>query len=172
MIGRQRPKNLPSEKNDQSYPSGSIVLGPDGNLYRLVDSRLREKEDDVSQVSSAHSSGSAENEEPKEDAIQSPKKWDHMNVEILDEDELSRDESTVSEEWHDCNDIIGENDSCKKHPAQKEYTYRPKWVTPLDGVSVEDVPDEEDDELRDIHSVWRNRVPSPGQWMEPVESFQ
>ena len=36
---------------------------------------------------------------------------------------------------------------------------------------VEDVPYEEDGELNELHSVWRNRQPSPGNWMEPVDSF-
>ena len=36
---------------------------------------------------------------------------------------------------------------------------------------VEDVPDSEDDEFRELHSIWRNRKPSPGAWMEPIESF-
>jgi len=45
-----------------------------------------------------------------------------------------------------------------------------KRLKPL-GVEVEDVPDDEDDELRDLHSVWRNRVPSQGQWMEPIDCF-
>ena len=45
-------------------------------------------------------------------------------------------------------------------PVQK----RPKII-------VENVPNEEDKALRELQSVWRNRVPSPGEWMEPVESF-
>lgn len=36
---------------------------------------------------------------------------------------------------------------------------------------VEDVPLDEDEELRELHSVWRNRAPEPGQWMQPVDSF-
>ena len=36
------------------------------------------------------------------------------------------------------------------------------------GVVVETVPNDEDDELRDLHSIWRNRAPGPGQWIEPV----
>eukprot|EP00581_Thalassiosira_minuscula_P000717 CAMPEP_0183737656 /NCGR_PEP_ID=MMETSP0737-20130205/52557_1 /TAXON_ID=385413 /ORGANISM="Thalassiosira miniscula, Strain CCMP1093" /LENGTH=74 /DNA_ID=CAMNT_0025971983 /DNA_START=107 /DNA_END=331 /DNA_ORIENTATION=- len=36
------------------------------------------------------------------------------------------------------------------------------------GVVVEDVPEEEDEELCDIRHR-RNLAPSPGQWMEPVE---
>mmetsp|Transcript_11833 Transcript_11833/g.20574 ORF Transcript_11833/g.20574 Transcript_11833/m.20574 type:complete len:269 (-) Transcript_11833:90-896(-) len=39
-----------------------------------------------------------------------------------------------------------------------------------DDIAVEDVSDEEDDcEIRDLRSVQRNRVPSRGQWMEPLE---
>ena len=36
------------------------------------------------------------------------------------------------------------------------------------GVVVETVPNDEDDELRDLLSIWRNRTPGPGQWIEPV----
>ena len=54
-----------------------------------------------------------------------------------------------------------------KYQAHDDHVYestgRPKII-------VENVPDEEDEELRELHSVWRNRVPSPGEWMEPIES--
>jgi hypothetical protein len=36
---------------------------------------------------------------------------------------------------------------------------------------VEDVSDEEDEELQELRSVWRNRLPSPGQWIEPVDAI-
>ena len=56
-----------------------------------------------------------------------------------------------------------------------DYSVRPLYdgirVTPIHNIIVENVPDDEDDELKEMHSVWRNRIPSPGQWMEPVESF-
>mmetsp|Transcript_37356 Transcript_37356/g.67175 ORF Transcript_37356/g.67175 Transcript_37356/m.67175 type:complete len:121 (-) Transcript_37356:122-484(-) len=40
----------------------------------------------------------------------------------------------------------------------------------LDDVAVEDVSDnEEDDEIRDLRSARRNRAPSHGEWMEPLE---
>ena len=39
-------------------------------------------------------------------------------------------------------------------------------------IVVETVPNEEDDEHRELHSVWRNRrPPSSGQWMEPCEYY-
>ena len=50
-------------------------------------------------------------------------------------------------------------------PATKQ-----RWV-PLQTIPVENVPDEEDDELREMKSVFRNRRPSPGQWLEPVEKY-
>ena len=41
--------------------------------------------------------------------------------------------------------------------------------TPRD-IAVEDVSDDEDDEIRDLRSAFRNRAPGKGeQWMEPLE---
>merc|ERR1719240_2467019 len=37
-------------------------------------------------------------------------------------------------------------------------------------VLVEDASDSESED-DDYKSVWRNRRPSPGQWMEPIKSF-
>lgn len=37
-------------------------------------------------------------------------------------------------------------------------------------VLVEDASDSERDDDNDLKSIWRNRRPSPGQWMEPVEN--
>mmetsp|Transcript_13517 Transcript_13517/g.29260 ORF Transcript_13517/g.29260 Transcript_13517/m.29260 type:complete len:100 (+) Transcript_13517:1-300(+) len=37
-------------------------------------------------------------------------------------------------------------------------------------IAVENVlSDDEDDEIRELRSARRNRLPGPGQWMEPVE---
>lgn len=58
------------------------------------------------------------------------------------------------------------NDKTMASPADKPPKKRRSKVT----VIVEDASDSEyeDDEL---NSVWRNRRPSPGQWMEPVENL-
>ena len=58
--------------------------------------------------------------------------------------------------------------SNNKENAQPINNAKKKKLT----LTVEDVPFDEDEELRELHSVWRNRTPSPGEWMEPVDSFQ
>jgi len=52
-----------------------------------------------------------------------------------------------------------------KQTAQSQKTKRKQRVT----VIVEDASDKENED--DMNSFWRNRHPSPGQWMEPVDHF-
>ena len=67
-----------------------------------------------------------------------------------------------------------ENQKMKKSTAEEEEVFYdaleflPKQKNKDDDVTVEDVSDVEDDEIRDLRSVQRNRVPSRG-WMEPLE---
>ena len=64
--------------------------------------------------------------------------------------------------------------ACDKSTAEEEEVFYdaleflPKQKNKDDDVTVEDVSDVEDDEIRDLRSVQRNRVPSRG-WMEPLE---
>merc|ERR1711869_132259 len=54
----------------------------------------------------------------------------------------------------------------KPRPEKKKSKSKRKRVT----IIVEDASDSEYED-EDYNSPWRNRRPSPGQWMEPVESY-
>lgn len=153
MLQRRKQEQQRSVRTSTTYPKSSVVRGPDGRLYR------------VSEQPNAHT------------------RWNY------DDDESSRtcsetSSSSMSEEEEETHDVDMNEDT-----ANDEFTYTPdssnssslqytgriwdndaKSLKPLGvEVEIEDVPDEEDDELRDLHSVWRNRVPSHGQWMEPID---
>jgi hypothetical protein len=72
-------------------------------------------------------------------------------------------------------DVLGD-DTSSSGPL-KPHGHRPKVIrrpndhpkNKLATVIVEDASDSES-EKDELRSVWRNRLPSPGQWMEPVEA--
>merc|ERR1712159_208704 len=83
-----------------------------------------------------------------------------------DDDSLSS--SVSSDTWRDDEDADFE-------PADHHHGYVQSQSQQLrEVVLVEDVPEDEieDDELVNLRSVWRNRRPSPGLLMEPVELFR
>ena len=81
-------------------------------------------------------------------------------VDMVAERDESKKESKLSKAQQECNDLgAGAIEDCRDDEPQQE-TYL-----------VEDVPVEEDDELKELKSVWRNRRPSPGLLMEPVEAL-
>jgi hypothetical protein len=72
-------------------------------------------------------------------------------------------------------DVLGD-DTSSSGPL-KPQGHQPKVIrrpndhpkNKLTTVIVEDASDSESDK-DELRSVWRNRLPSPGQWMEPVEA--
>ena len=170
-----------------SYPPGTIVRGPDGNLYRIVaPSRRRwESDDDESMASSINnnierksSMSCDENKENEEETDTDTGSTDSsmQNDTVMKKDELSytpsRSETSSLRYDLDNDDSQIKSHTSYKHPMYKKGEQKDKAAVPLSEiVVVENVPDEEDDELRELHSIWRNRTPSPGQWMEPIESF-
>merc|ERR1711963_904177 len=59
------------------------------------------------------------------------------------------------------------NNVVLQSPPEKKKKPKRKRVT----IIVEDASDSEYED-DDYNSPWRNRRPSPGQWMEPVENYQ
>jgi len=152
---------------DYAFPPRTIIRGRDGRLYKNVtDSCFHGMED----------------RDPNyyyDNAFNS----DQSTVDC-DDDTLNSDQSTIDSNETSCSSDLMEieyvnnddrNSSQMFHlnPAAADFipqnSREPKKKTFT--LLVEDVPNDEDEELRDLHSVWRNRAPSPGQWMEPVESF-
>lgn len=142
----QRRKQQQSVGRSTANPTSSAMRGHNGIQYRVsappnTYTRWHYNNDESSTCSET---GSSMSEEETYDV--------NMNKDTKDEFTYTPDSS--------CNSSL-------------QYTGRvwddTKSLKPL--IEVEDVPDDEDDELRDLHSVWRNRVPSKGEWMEPIESF-
>ena len=149
---RQRLQKKQTIRSAGSYPPGTIVRGPDGNLYRVVaptgydrNSSMGSFSDSTSDIESNCSTENKENEVegPTSQGISSIK----TKSKKLDNDDGTNSKTTTN------------------------VTSMQTKQEPLDQILVENVPDDEDEELKELHSVWRNRIPSPGQWMEPVESF-
>jgi hypothetical protein len=70
---------------------------------------------------------------------------------------------------------VGEDDHQFNIGSQKTFrqnkTMLKKTTVVVPHFEVEDVSDEEDEELKELRSVWRNRIPSHGQWIEPVDAI-
>jgi hypothetical protein len=133
-----------------TLPAGAIVRGPDGRLYRVV--------------------GPPRSEDAIPDGIAGKATKDNdqnaAEGDVIPDGKC--DAASTNESTDDCSDDSQEISS-RVHPDK---TMPQKYASsPREEFLVEDVPYEEDDELRELRSVWRNRLPSPSQWIEPVESL-
>jgi len=162
------------------------VRGPDGNLYRIAAPSQRRWESDESMASSSNnniverksSMSCDENKENEEETDTDTCSTDSSmhNHTVMKKDELtyspSSSDSCSLRYDLDHDDLQSKSHTSNKHNMHKKDEQKDKAEVPLSEiVVVENVPDEEDDELRELRSIWRNRIPSPGQWMEPIESF-
>eukprot|EP00985_Skeletonema_marinoi_P033944 scaffold42675_cov183-Skeletonema_marinoi.AAC.2 len=149
------------QQRRSTYSPGSIVLGPDGNLYRVI-------------------SPTADDEQLRRGEERSP--VDKKRFSASDESKDNSDEQMIhpeeeSEPFHEESDS-SESEECSIDDVCASHSHEDHFYDALDThtdpathteVEVEDVPDEEDEELKELHSISRNRSPSPGQWMEPIE---
>jgi hypothetical protein len=157
----ERARRMAKQREDNyAFPPGTIIRGRDGRLYRVV--------------ADPHPLNVKDNE-PEED----DKSLSDTSVSSEEDHASSSSDSTMDEEGHITNQDVSTSTKTLNVSANE---FVPKAFIqdkPIGGnnkkktitLVVEDVPIDEDEELRDLHSVWRNRAPSPGQWMEPVESF-
>lgn len=163
----RRPTPFPS------YPVGNVVRGSDGNLYRVVApptsdaARYRSDESMASSSSSEESASSmlaCKELEIEDTSNHEPDDDDKGLEDILHYEQ--RDNKESEDALFDTNNqSTNRSSSDSSVPRLKQYQDMGEIFV------VEDVPDSEDDELRELHSVWRNRKPSPGAWMEPIESL-
>lgn len=157
-----------AKKKPLSYPPGTVVLGPDGNLYRVVSPTPGPTPREGTRVHAPNKNLDtfAESKSINDENL-SKNQYD-----AIKDNSMGTDTDSY-EEWHDCQDM--DVDQQIKSHTHKGHVYedvpsssKQKHGT-LNKIIVEDVSDDEDEELRDLHSVFRNKVPSNGQWMEPVE---
>merc|ERR1719203_1462206 len=147
--GSKKEELARSRQSADSYPPGIVVRGPDGNLYRVIAPSRHEKDDtNKAGTGTQYDQNTTTSDENKANEV------------TKDKSEMTNTNSDASPECKDFDD--GTTDTVL--PAQND--------EPQHEIVVENVDDEEDEELRELRSVWRNRIPSPGQWIEPVETFR
>ena len=163
-LTHQREQNHVAQQGENKYafPPGTIIRGRDGRLYRVV-----------ADPSHIHQGIQANHDNQSASSNSFVSESDGTNS-------CTSDYSAEQEcKNNNCNDMnVANTDSkCSLHATASEFIPKssiednsniPKKTITL---VVEDVPLEEDEELRDLNSVWRNRMPSKGEWMEPVESY-
>lgn len=158
---------LQSNQNSiqKDVPPNQIIRGVDGRLYKapyveqddVVKSQTNKKLD--TNVSTS------ENDSTSDDSASDEESSSSNTDETMDDDDDN--ESATSLEWEECQD----HDDGSQILATDAVLLKENDAPSHEETIVEDVPDEEDGELRELRSIWRNRVPSPGHWMEPVETY-
>ena len=153
---RERERQQREMEERHAFPPGTIIRGRDGRLYRVVakpsnEQHIANHDDSFSDADSCSSKSMDSMEE--ENVAPSKETLNAMANEFTPKSFHNTNKASACFENND----IGN--------SQKKNT---KTLT----LVVEDVPLDEDEELRELRSVWRNRVPEPGQWIEPVESFE
>jgi hypothetical protein len=139
-----------AEFEKEHDPQYRLVQGPDGRIYRIP---LHKKPTVI------HSSPQATEALDKENAF-SHKHNILVKIPITTKDgcssEVNDDSLTTT--------LAAGNETRNVVPKLKQNKTR---VT----VIVEDASDSESED-DEFNSVWRNRRPSPGEWMEPIEDFK
>lgn len=145
--------------NTDYYPPGTVVRGPDGNLYRVV-TPSRHERDDIEKPG---------NETQCDQNTTTFDEKNKTNEASNDDMEMMSNSSDGSSECQDFDDDF----KMENYPESTTDTVPAVQNNEQHhGIVVENVDEEEDDDLRELRSVWRNRIPSPGQWLEPVETFR
>ena len=155
---RERERREMEEGCDEeryAFPPGTILRGRDGRLYRVVARPAKEQH-------GYDPTGSFSDEES----------CSSESMDKIQEENVASVENTLNATANEFTPKLsfnGENNAPACRESNSSSSSKNKKTLTL---VVEDVPLDEDEELRELHSVWRNRVPEPGQWMEPVESFE
>jgi hypothetical protein len=172
-LAEQRRRNMAS-RHQHPEPSYQIMRGPDGRLYRVPIERESE----------------APTERQNPSAMKATKNLPYSIVRGRDgrlyrvaNPGVMNDVESAPEDVIPTENVVpkvstdvpkpplqmkdNEDPTPKSKSKESEKTPRRHRVT----VIVEDASDSEY-EGDELNSVWRNRRPSPGEWMEPVESSQ
>lgn len=149
------------------FPPGTIIRGRDGRLYRVVDTPMSEEPFEKRDVNDSDAGGVSVLLSDANDEASCSSDSSMDEVKDNNEDESDMQSNMQKENVHVAN--IAHKKTLEKENVTPTNapTNKPKTIT----LVVEDVPIDEDEELRELHSVWRNRAPSPGEWMEPIENF-
>jgi hypothetical protein len=165
------------DSDDEEVEEFSAVCGPHGQLYRVRNPSFQAKKNlQLRQASRPIEPRLVRGPDGNLYRVESPRSESHVDMDTL----LDYKENLSSFPWdssmkrNDMDDVYVEEkvENKVKAPASlkaKSKNGKDKKEKKI-AVVVEDASDSEyNDEYK---SPWRNRRPSPGQWMEPVESFQ
>jgi hypothetical protein len=168
-LAEKRRQNMASRRH-QSEPSYQVVRGLDGRLYRVpikMESKLPTGQQEPSAIKEetkvpycivrgrdgrlyrVASPAVTNDESPPEDKILTAS---------VPEVSMNASERPLQ--------MKEKEDATPKRMGKDSNKTRRRRVT----VTVEDASDSENED-EELNSVWRNRRPSPGEWMEPVESM-
>lgn len=151
------------QQHQQQQPPGPelqyrIVLGPDGYLYRIPINPETMKSSETEELRKARKTSPSVGyvNEKTESLSVSPSL--SSSVKIVMNDKNNRFDTTSNDE--------GETPGTPKADNTTKKNIKVKG-----NVVVEDVSDSESEDDDDWKSIWRNRLPSPGEWMEPVPNL-
>lgn len=153
-----------SEEEDE--PEFRIVRGPDGRLYRVRnETQSKQKTKPVLKSRSVNDQNNQYNRQQEElrsntSSRNIPVKKSTSSMDVEGDDENATPVTSSSRM------ATPASPSKKSHKGKKGKKNKKKKIT----IVVEDASDSEYDD--EFDSPWRNRRPSPGEWLEPVENFQ
>lgn len=163
-------KHVPAENDIQfCYPA---FRGPDGKMYRVPGIKSQFHDDCTSREYFIDSN----DERTNKTSADISKKAGSPIIAIADAHDVASDFADVhitSSSTQDQNekDQATKDNSIKRCGKRENLPSRNKSCERNKHdlvVVVEDASDDESED-NDIKSIWRNRLPSPGQWMEPVQ---
>merc|ERR1712224_328283 len=172
--------------NDDDF---ELVRGPDGRLHAVRKTNMDSDDDDRMGVEPSQPVKKNKKSKSVSKKNKKNKLWNSLRRTRSSDDMDTDDErptiqevtkDVVEDSTHPDTDTEGEYDNSTsssisrnnnnvvmQSPPEKKKKPKRKRVT----IIVEDASDSEYED-DDYNSPWRNRRPSPGQWMEPVENYQ
>merc|ERR1719343_839774 len=172
---RQRAhKYYEEDSDDEEVPEFNIVRGRDGRLYRVRNPHYQPAVKSPRRRPVAHQTepkivrgpdGNLYRVDPSESRapMDTSSSEDKENVSSSPRDSFAKRSNTMDMDDDFVEKKVEAPTKHKKKKRSKNGKKKKKKIT----VIVEDASDSEYDD--EFNSPWRNRRPSPGQWMEPVE---
>uniref|UniRef100_A0A7S4IY64 Uncharacterized protein n=1 Tax=Odontella aurita TaxID=265563 RepID=A0A7S4IY64_9STRA len=179
--GEQKRRRQGKMQRDAEY---GIVRGPDGRLYKLHSDDMHGYDGSFGGVNPMHRGRSEKLLRPMPPPLMKPLNVDETypvstSEEIDSDEEVSDIAPTERHTKVSTNMVV--SDAVKKpnatvakrrtKSAGKKSKPTKKTVV-KSSVLIGDVEDASDSEQEDLaSSIWRNRMPSEGEWMEPVQGY-
>ncbi len=159
--------------SSSSFPPRTIVLRPDGRFYTMLDHHVGRNSPNTTSTLSRPSLWSR----TRSSGCRHPVGYDsqhHRQCHVDDDDERDDDGGANNSTSKRKTRHGRYSESSNDHPDEIEEnsTDDEDDEAPPHIIALEDVSDDEDEEILELASVWRNRSPSRGQWIEPDDSFQ